>query len=489
MSNTSYILQFRQQLIVIGTLLSACFVMPGMLAAQTPTGKEVIEKHINAVGGQEALAKIKSLQSHAVKSSRNARSVSIDTVKTATAFRTTLAEIDVMHRPQAPYSTFIRNGETTWVCYAKTPVRLEGPNRDYANALGTLHPPRDWAERLNEAANVIASTVGDKATWRVTFTNALGQTVYRDFDQTSGLLLQESTRGYVTAIVTYRDYRRINGVLMAHQELHQSADSECELTYSVIKANAEIADGTFAIPPELMVAAGNVQDVDAEGAPTAADVIKKYVDAIGGKEAIAKITTLEFRGTRTGSGSFPIAIEQYIAKTGYLKRVLIPGFAPMLTGQKGNLRWQMDGDWSVKQTVDVPVDSLVREYLLEAARIPKYEDKIVVESNIAAEEPTWRLTYVGADGLTISKDFSKATGLLLREQVTSDDYEVSYSDYRKVAGVLIAHEVASKSRNGHDSMLKYHTIKANGDIQEETFDPPAGFDRDLEQAGDRQEIR
>lgn len=215
--------------------------------------------------------------------------------------------------------------------------------------------------------------------------------------------------------------------------------------------------------------------------PTAQDVLAKYAQAIGGKEALEKIRTRVIKGASVaGNGqSFPLEIS-VLGPDKYAMSVVLPQGASSqkLNGAQG---------WLKNSREDRAMDAVD---LARARSLAMSLDPVLVR------DPNARVSFGGyekigdretvilrtalADKRRVRFFFDKETGLLVRRIVTTetiigvDPEQTDYEDYRDVEGVKVPFTIRTSylDRN-YSSLRKFTEIKHNANIDEALFALPA----------------
>lgn len=187
----------------------------------------------------------------------------------------------------------------------------------------------------------------------------------------------------------------------------------------------------------------------AKGAPTAAQVLDKYIQALGGAQKITALTSFVAKGTDLSYGDADPVPLQIFAKPGQ--------FAEVATTPSGSRVRVFDGRNGYYNVPDA-YTPLPRRVLtggeLEGAKL---DAALAFPAQIQQALTNWRgavPTTIGdtdvqaiqgtmANGFPVKLYFDDETGLLLRQVRYVDaalgraTWQIDYSDYRDVAGVKI----------------------------------------------------
>jgi hypothetical protein len=220
--------------------------------------------------------------------------------------------------------------------------------------------------------------------------------------------------------------------------------------------------------------------------PTAAEVVQKYIDATGGKEALEKINSIEIHGKMEIS-SFGLTADMvvYQTKDAFLLTIALPGAGDIVQGRKGDLAWGPRVDGSVAK-----LEGKEKEQLMQNARIceqlswVKYDGEITVKGAADVEgKPAWHLEFKPKSGNPVERFFDQESGLLVKASMDAatevgDVATVShYSDYREFAGTKMSCQMIQDIEGQGEFKFVYDDVKVNGNIPESRFDPPAGIEK------------
>ena len=216
-------------------------------------------------------------------------------------------------------------------------------------------------------------------------------------------------------------------------------------------------------------------------APTVESILAKYVKALGGREAILKITS------RTMSGSFQVDSADrgtveivYKAPNLHHSVISVPGYGVLDSGLDAAGGWEKGPDQPLHALSGVDLSRSRREAdLHKAAKIAQlYRSVSVKGKGKAGERDAWLVTAVPPEGHPETMYFDAETGLLVRVdlQVESEGKLVAverhYEHYRPVDGVKVAHLVRFVNP-GISYALRFSEVKHNVPIDPAKLTRPA----------------
>jgi hypothetical protein len=221
-------------------------------------------------------------------------------------------------------------------------------------------------------------------------------------------------------------------------------------------------------------------------AQTVDDIINKNIEAVGGREVLAKITSAAFQGTVSVVGNdLPLATIIVNGK-GYKSTASFNGTDSIrcVTDTGGWILSPMMGQASAQP---IPADQrkAMKALLYVGGPLVDYKDKgysaelagredVAGQSNYKVHlfdhEGTDVVYYIDPQTYLVSKTVTtlKVTG---QPDVTTTE---TYSDYRKTdIGYTIAYrDTTTKSYSTLEATVKYTAVEFNNDIDPKTFDMP-----------------
>jgi hypothetical protein len=218
-------------------------------------------------------------------------------------------------------------------------------------------------------------------------------------------------------------------------------------------------------------AAASPQEASRDTTPALEEVLERYIEAVGGREAIEKLTTRVMTGrlvTDLPTWEPPVHESSGFQIYGKVPRkyVLIAtsAWGTSRHGYDGETCWKLDG---AEVTLDAHYD---RRFAWiadpqNALRMRDYFPEMrVVGGRTLDGRRAYRVDI--DDDESHALYFDAETGLLVRL-----GYNRELSDYREVDGVLVPFRMAL-SRKGGSSTYIFERIEHNVPIDEEAFAPP-----------------
>ena len=225
---------------------------------------------------------------------------------------------------------------------------------------------------------------------------------------------------------------------------------------------------------------------DAPNAPPAAQILDKYLQALGGVQRVAAITSLVAKGTYQG----------YSAEEGKKISVDIYAKSPMQRSQiahtlNGDLATTYDGNAAYSEVPGAPVPVLgLTGAELEGAKL---DALLSFPAGIKTMLSDWKVGFpveiAGSDAdvvqgrltprsLPVKLYFDQKTGLLVRQVRYTESplgrnaTQVDYSDYRVVNGVKMPFHIVTSWFDGRGD-VQLSEIRVNAAVDSAKFGKPA----------------
>ena len=230
------------------------------------------------------------------------------------------------------------------------------------------------------------------------------------------------------------------------------------------------------------------KDVCGEGSkasistPPAETIIEKSLAAMGGKEALMQIKTLEARDCDLEIAPMGLkgkSTSLHRTPSSYKMTQELVGVGKTEAGYDGNTAWEMssmtgsrivEGEekLGVIESTDLYKDANWKKYYKSATN-----DGIVTVGGKAA----FKVNFARDNGKDVSRYYDSKTFYLLKEeredttQMGVIKSEMNFDDYREVAGVLMAHKVTVNAASA-TVLMNCPNIVANKEIDDSEFNIP-----------------
>jgi photosynthetic reaction center cytochrome c subunit len=220
--------------------------------------------------------------------------------------------------------------------------------------------------------------------------------------------------------------------------------------------------------------------------PSADQILDKYIQAIGGAQKVAALTSLAGKGTFEGYDTYhqKVPMEVYAKAPGQLTQIMHTQNGDSTTVFNGREGWIASVDKPIRLLPDLP------GYEQDAAKL---DAELAIPVRIKEALVQWKTGFpvssiddktvqvvqgTGAGGTRFKLFFDQETGLLARvvryenTAVGTLPIQVDYSNYREVAGVKIPFNWTVTWTNGQ-SINEFSDVQANGAMDASRFAKPA----------------
>ena len=243
------------------------------------------------------------------------------------------------------------------------------------------------------------------------------------------------------------------------------------------------------------------------GLPSPESILDKYIQAVGGAQRLAGLTSIDGTGTSAGFGGFGGGGAVEVAAKAPDKRATIvlfkeeTGRGDQIRTYDGNTGWvrtplnvlgeyqlnggdldgaRFDAQLSFPGQIKQILTNLKTGQPTTISDIPVSKSQSSVQKNLATGK-NYNVDVVqgtGPRGLLVTLFFDRQTGLLLRELRFSETpigrvpTEIDFADYRDVNGVKFPFRISYVWLDGRDSIV-LSEVKTNVPIDEMKFSRPA----------------
>ena len=216
--------------------------------ANLPTADQLLDKYLAAVGGAEALKKIKS---RVQKGTLEAGGIQypIEVYSQAPEKRVSIAH------PQGGESVTAFNGEVGWLAIGNGVHRMTASEREAARIDAELYFPARVRELYKEFRVRPGEPIDGRATLVVMAREASRPALRLCFDKESGLLLRqlrfaETPLGRNPTQIDYSDYKEIDGVKIPYRWTLTRPNGSFTITVDQVQQNVPIDEKLFVPPKE-----------------------------------------------------------------------------------------------------------------------------------------------------------------------------------------------------------------------------------------------
>ncbi len=217
--------------------------------------------------------------------------------------------------------------------------------------------------------------------------------------------------------------------------------------------------------------------------PSAEQVLDKFVDVTGGKQAFEKLNNQVI----TGSIEFVEAgikgtTQEYREMPNKVYRVVeLIGVGKTEAGSDGQVAWERSSETGPRVKAGEEGTTALREASFNAAlRWRELYDKVeLVGEETVDDHPCYKISLIPKEGKPVVQCYDKKSGLLLKVAVTSlipsfgeVPIESFLSDYRSVDGIQVPYLVRRRVLK-QQIVTRLESVKFNTEITPGRFDLPA----------------
>jgi hypothetical protein len=223
----------------------------------------------------------------------------------------------------------------------------------------------------------------------------------------------------------------------------------------------------------------------APATPTADDILNRYIQALGGAQRLAGLTSFVGKGNYDGFDSYhgKVAVDVYAKNTGQRTVVVHTQNGDSITAYDGRNAWIMGPDKPVSVLQLVPGGDMDGVKLDADLAFPGGLKQALTGLRVGFPTTTIndrevQVVQATAGGSRVKLFFDKQTGLLTRvvryskTMVGPVPTEIDYSDYREVAGVKMPFQWRLTWTDGQ-SMFTLDEVQPNVAIDPAKFARPA----------------
>jgi len=236
---------------------AALCVGPALLAQQLPKAEALLDKFVQATGGQAAYAR---QHTAIIKGTMEIGGMglkgSLTVYRAEPNLSYTEIELSGLGKMQEGF-----DGKVAWAFNAmQGPQVKDGDEKANAMREARFHG-ENWKEDFKQVQTLGVETVEGRPCYKVQMTPHAGSPSLNFYDRESGLLLKtvatlKTAMGEITAESLPSDYRRTSGLLLPFKVIQKVAGQVITMTFSTVESNVPIPKGTFELPAEIKALLG-----------------------------------------------------------------------------------------------------------------------------------------------------------------------------------------------------------------------------------------
>jgi hypothetical protein len=241
---------------LLAVLLLAGLAGPGVLRAQDeklPKGETILDKYVEVTGGKAAYDK---LHNRVIKGTFAVPAQGLELtmgIYEASPNKTYMVlESDAIGKIEKG-----TEGDLAWELNPMTGPRLqEGEEKAVALRGATFDAVQNWRKLYKQAECVGLETIDGKPCYKVVLTAKAGPPETRYYDKESNLIVKTemnmpSPMGSIPIESYASDYKRVDGILMAHKVRVLAMGVERNMMFESVEHNVKLPEDRFKLPAEI----------------------------------------------------------------------------------------------------------------------------------------------------------------------------------------------------------------------------------------------
>lgn len=234
----------------------------------------------------------------------------------------------------------------------------------------------------------------------------------------------------------------------------------------------------------LAVSAIAPMAASAQDLPPAQEIIDRYVEAIGGREAALR----QIATRTTGTFSMPA-----MGVTGELEvvtgendematRVVIPGMGEMMSGYTGEVAWSMDPMMGARLLEGMEFEAMKEQAeplygVRDASLFTSFETVGEAEYD---GDACWEIAYVWVSGRETTECYSKDTGFVIAQTSTQEspmgevESTTRFSNYQRFGDLMVPTQMR-QSAMGQEQVMTIDNVELGSEVDTALLAPPAAI--------------
>lgn len=231
--------------------------------------------------------------------------------------------------------------------------------------------------------------------------------------------------------------------------------------------------------------------VTAQDLPPAQELIDRYVEAIGGREAATRaIATRSIGSFNMPAMGVTGELEMVSGADGAMAmRINIPGMGDMLSGYTGEVGWSMDPMTGPRLLEGGELDAMREqaEPLFAVRDASLFQSFETIGESEFGGEACWEVHYVWKSGREVTECYSKDSGLIIATTTASEtpmgtiDVVSLLTEYQQFGDLLVPTKV-TQNMMGQQQVMEISDVQI-GDVDPSLLEPPAAIQTLIDAGG------
>ena len=256
-----------------------------------------------------------------------------------------------------------------------------------------------------------------------------------------------------------------------------------DIGFHLLDANVPLSqlDPNFPLHrTELLAESVNIDLAPGEELPTGKKIMQRYIECVGGHDALAKIhnRVLRIRCEVKSLGMKSTLVIRQARPNKYYLKMDIPGLMTTEQGTNGQFVWELNSMSGGRIIKEEERAAMLLHYRFDDMNYEQLYKKIeCVGMEEIEREACYKLVFTPKEASAFVAYFSKVSGLMVKTvisipgQLGQIKVQRFMSDYRKVDGILYPHQFVETAM----SMVSYDTVESlrhNVEMHKSQFEPP-----------------
>jgi hypothetical protein len=215
--------------------------------------------------------------------------------------------------------------------------------------------------------------------------------------------------------------------------------------------------------------------------PALDQVLDRYLQALGGKAALEKVTTRAMKGALVTQGGMSAPLEIYEKAPNKTFTTFRTPSGATLMAFNGAAGWTQTPERGLRDQTGAELAWVKNEaeFYKELKLKERYPKMMLLGTANLGDRETYVIEAMPVEGLPQKFYFDRQSGLLLRQDLTLESpqgktpLQIYFEDYREVAGIKRPF-VIRRSRPDFTWSYKFDEVKLNVPVDDAKFNKPAG---------------
>jgi hypothetical protein len=231
----------------------------------------------------------------------------------------------------------------------------------------------------------------------------------------------------------------------------------------------------------LALAALAAASADAQTLPSATQIVERYIDAVGGRDAFARHSyrTTEMEMSMPAAGMTMTMLVKQARPNRTVTEMVMPGMGSMRSGFDGTVAWAMDpmSGARVLEGEELAQTAQQSDFGASVDFARLFPTMETVERTTVNDRACYNVRMLSAEGIEVHNCFDVETGLLIGGQSSQQSpmgsitAEMAFEEYREFDGIRMP-TVTRMSMMGQEMVMTVKNV-SHAPIPDADFELPA----------------